>query len=487
MTQDLILSRRLGRAENFFRSRFDADCYRNFCSVASFSKSLIEDKLLLFRALRKTVIDYHILVCNVFKDEDAGYCVIRPIESTTLGELVLFSNEGFSQQGKPVSEAFLNMLCRERLFQFYVEKPLFKLYVAGSHDLAATFEHTLSDGVVALSFFEIFLENLIYCDDSKNDAKYAQLYGAAPQCVDETTEVFNWFKDRKYVKHSLPPPVEAVMQDLSVDYTGGDPHHYTKRVPEGFPQRWPGRFPASKDFSVAFKLFNIPPDQFKKILAKCKEHKVTFTAFLVCCQAVAFLPVYGQKHHTLNLVAVTLRRFLLEQKLDEPYAALLRESNYRILGNYANMGLPELLPPTNEFSWDLVQEINGHLLQTVANDKLLNPNHKFYSTASEIGDNLSMFAGNWTADKADAIKMSNLGLAKFPVAGSDGWTIKDIVFAQDLAPAAADFVLNVISTPLGGLNIVVSYFDHKFEEGYDNFDEFPARLRKALLDNAGVQ
>lgn len=257
-------------------------------------------------------------------------------------------------------------------------------------------------------------------------------------------------------------------------------------MPGKYPDKWPGRYPSSLDNSVAFKLFNIPTEQLKPILLKCKQYKVTFTAYLVLCQAIALLPIYGNKHHTLCLVAVTLRRFFNAEKAGAAYAPLF-ENNYRLLGNYAHMGLPELLPPTTDFSWEKVQAINDHLLQTVTNDKLLNTSKAFTSTALMLESNRDKLMAGIGQNKADAIKISNLGAVRFPVyedTQGEPWTIEDIVFAQDMAPGAAEFVLNVVSSQRGGLNIVMSYFDHHFEAGYTNFDEFPERLRRELLAHA---
>ncbi|GEQ71455.1 hypothetical protein JCM33374_g5139 [Metschnikowia sp. JCM 33374] len=491
MCEHVVIERPLGAGENFFRCRTELGFYYNFASVAAYSRDLTQDVSLLYRALRKSVLDYHLLVCNVFQDTAKGIQVVRPVDVVTLGDVVRFEPWSFSPSNTPVPEKCLHDLCRESLFNFNVEKPLFKMFVYGTHDVGASFEHTLFDGVVAMYFQEILLENLAFCDDASNNSAYLDMYGAVPENIDSSTIVFDYNADKQYLRNSLPPPLEMVMQDPSVDYSDNDPHHYSKHPPAGFPEKWPGRFPATKDMTVAFKSFNIPPHQFGQILKKCKENKVTFTSYLNCIQALALNPIYGDKHHSSSVVAITLRRFLSPNKVPPEYRNILTKDGYRILGMYANMGVPEFIAPLKHFSWDYVREIHANSAQSVKNDKLLNMRKQWYDEASVIGDNRGFFDPAIGKNKADSVKISNLGLARFPIyevgSNKQPWTIHDIVFAQDLAPNASEFVFNLVSSPKGGLNVVMSYFDHRFDDSeHENFDMYPNIVKNMILEHAGV-
>lgn len=490
MTKHLVISRPLSPAENFFRSRTDLDFFRNFFVVGAYSRDLTADWPLFYRALRKTLLDYHILICNVFKDPEARISIFRPIERATMGDLVELIPELFSPQGKPVSEDFMNMLLRKKYFQLYEEKPLLRLVLAGTHDLGVTFEHTMADGVVGPYFHEEFLKSLAYCGDRDNDDDYARLYGQAPETIDSNTPVFVYAEDVRYLRHSLPPPMEQGMQDPGLEYTGGDPNHYSISVPKEFPEKWPGRLPATKEFTVAFKTVNLSPSELKHILLKCKEHKVTLTSYIAYVQAIAFQPIYGDKHYFPTVMAVTLRRFLSQEKVDSSYKHLFEEDGYKLMGNYAHMGLRENIAPAFDFSWEKVELINAHLSQTVTNDRLLNTMKPFFDAADGLSDNLKLFTSGLGLSKVEGTKISNVGFTDLPVyeVNDRKWTITDLTFGQDLAPGASEFVLSVISTKLGGLNIVLSYYDHLFEDSeYENFDWLAGRLRKLLLESADVE
>lgn len=489
MTNDLVLTRKLGLVENFFRSRTEVDFYRNFFTVGAYNRDLTQDWPLFYRSLRKTILDYHVLICNVFRDESAGYTYARPIARATMDDLVELSEEVFSPLGKPVSEEFMKQILKEPIFRLYGETPLFKLILAGTHDLGATFEHTLSDGVVGPYFHEVFLENLAYCDNLDNDAEYARLYGEPPKTVDGNTPVFVYAEDVTYIKHSLPPPMELAMEDYKIDYTDNDPNHYSKVIPNEYPHKWPGRFPATREYTVAHKLFNIAPADLKQILLKCKEHKVTLTAYFTFIQAMALQPIYGDKHHFLTVVAITLRRFLTPEVGGGLYADLFDSKDYKLMGNFANMGLQENFPPVKEFSWEKVKSFDEHLKQTVLNTKLVNTMQPFIDKADELSSNVDLFTAGLGKNKVEGTKLSNVGYVKLPIYNAQGreWTINDLTFSQDLAPGASEFVFSLISTARGGLNVVFSFYDHRFDDTeFENFDEIPGQIRKLMLENAGI-
>lgn len=78
--------------------------------------------------------------------------------------------------------------------------------------------------------------------------------------------------------------------------------------------------------------------------------------------------------------------------------------------------------------------------------------------------------------------MGFVNVPEYKVSDNKSWIISNMVFSQDLAPYAAEFVLNVISTPLGGMNFVWSFYDYSFEDcEWDNFDIFVDQLHDNML------
>lgn len=478
----VVISRPLGPNEHYFRCRYENQFYANFASMATYSRPFT-DLLLIFRALRKSLLDYHIFTCNIFKDEALGDHVMRPIKRATLADYIEFEEAPIDL----FSENKLRHLCRTRFFSFNEEKPLLRMFFSGK-ELAVTFEHTLFDGVVSLLFQEIFLENLGAGEASMQ--AYEERYGRMPQKVTMDSVVFDAEQDRKYLRNSLVPPCEVIMENPELDYSDNNPEHYLKKAPPGYPELWPGRFPTRKDVSVAFKAFKIPPRPLKAILARCKENQVTLTSYINVVQALAFNPVYGDKHHTLSHVAITLRRHATPERVPEPYQAILQKPGYRIVGNYAHMGVARLFAPVKEFSWLLVREVNQELMQSVQNRKILSTAKAYHDAADVLGINTPLFECALGKNRSGSVKISNLGVANFPeYASATGapWTVEDFVWAQDVAPGAADVVIDFALNRKGGLNVVVSYFDDLFDDlDFDNFDQFPESLRRLMYQCAGV-
>lgn len=477
MTQDIVIERPLGPSENFYRCRNAAGFYQNFAAVGTYSIDLSSKDRVMFCALRKLILDYHILICNLFKNDADRNTILRPIAKATFGDLYVKVNGPTG--GRRWYEKFIHDLCCEKLFDIYEELPLFRIVLAGESTLGATFEHTAADGVVAPQFHAIFLDNLSFCGNRSNEKEYEELYGKIPDVIGSDTLIFDAAKDTQFIKHSLPPPVEMFMEN-HLDYTFGDDEHYSIATPKNYPKKWPGRFPAKLKANKIMKLVHVGPEHFNPLLAACREKCVTLTAYLATIQALTLNPIYGDMHHTSCMIAVTLRRFLTPDVVEEPYKEIVANEKYRILGNFAHMGLPTLFEPVKEFSWDLVKKVNGELFQTTKNPRLLNTLKGFTDAADLYDESGELFSPILGANKADSVKMSNLGAYNFPVYEIEGenWTIDDLQFAQDMAPGASEFVVNVVSCPRGGLNIVLSYF-----EGDTGDEEALANIHRDFEEN----
>lgn len=445
------LSRRLGQHENFFRSRKRCGFYRNFATVATYS-FLLADLPLIFAALRKTFLDHPVLACNVFLD--GPNAIMRSIASIKLKDILCrYSDAEFADFSADQREQLFDVLCCQQEYELYVEKPLFKLFQVGNYSLAASFDHTIADGIVASAIHEILLENLAWARGTSHTE--------VP--IDLESVLFQE-EDLSLVAGALPPPIDGVMEDPSLDLAKGNQNHYSKIVPET--PRWPG-FPPQKYYSVAFKSFNIPPVSVNSLLAVCKSKGVTLTSYFAVAQAYAFRGIFGDYHHLSTLVAVTLRRFF--DTIDISGCS----PGGKILGNSAHMGIAEKFNPLFEILWDRVRIMDSHLRATVANRRLLHPMYAFFKKADMTSDNTELFFPLLENKiKGDSTKISNLGLVgvKEFLVGDEVWKLEDMVFFQDIAPAASDFMINMVTTRSGGMNVVTSYMG-------------PARVKSGGLKN----
>ncbi|CAK9439391.1 uncharacterized protein LODBEIA_P35350 [Lodderomyces beijingensis] len=485
--EGLLTTRPLSVVENFFRSRTASGCYRSFQVTATYNRSLKSDLRLFYLALKKTLLDYPILLTNVQFDEDGSCYVYKLLDKMELGGVLeIVEPAGYIDNGV-VNEKFFKKI-NELTFALYVAKPLFKLTLVGDFDLSAAFEHTIADGVVGNYFHEVFLENLALFDsDAKSDL--FKEYGITPESLeslDPNTPLFNIHTDAKFIKNSLPPPVDLFLEDMDLDYTCGDDCFFEKVIPPNFPTKWKGRFNALDTHEIAFKLMNFTTEETKAILQKCRDKKVTLTPYLEIIQALTLQPIFGDTEHTTHRFAMAMRRHFTPEKAPPVYRKMLSDPKYKILGTSAHMGFKENLPPITEFSWELVEKINRHLLQGISNTRALNQMKGFKDSADLTHcSNARFFDQNLGFPKADAVKISNLGLVKLPEydCGSHTWTITNMIFSQDMAPYASEFMLSAITTPIGGLNLLLSYYDFSFEDTeYENFDHFIEMFKKNMIN-----
>lgn len=482
MSSPTVITRPLSMSENFLRSRSSTGFYKNFQVTATYSHDLTADLTLLYRALRKTILDYHILICHVVKNMSIGHCVYTPISQATLKDLLIFRDSSYID-GNAINEKFMKEV-NDILFDLHEDSPLFKLILVGKHDLSVVFEHAIADGVVGNYFHEILLQNLAYVEDSLNAGDYEANYGiheASVLDINENSVIFNYEKDKALIKNNLPPPIDDFLADPELDYSDNNPLYFDKVIPEKFPKKWPGMFPATRHFNVSFKLINFAPTETKKILAACKREKVTLTSYIEVITVLTLQPIFGDDHYTTHKVALTLRRHYDPKIASDEYKLLLSDKSYKILGALANNGISENLPPVHEFSWNLASRINANLLKTTQNKKILNSLNPFKQMADGLDDNLQFFESQLGKPKNDTLKISNLGFINIPVyeiPGKQPWTIRNMIFSQSLSPPASEFMLNVVSTSESGLNFVLSYDDRFDDTQFNNID---IKLRQNML------
>ncbi|CAD1810980.1 Alcohol acetyltransferase family protein [Candida parapsilosis] len=481
---DIVISRPLSVSENFFRSRTASGNYRNFQVTATYQPGLKNNLKLFYQALRKLVLDYHILITNVqFNTTIDGY-VYEPLKQVDFASIVGFVDNADYISNDIINENFMKYI-NQITFDLYSQTPLFKLILVGEDQLCAVFEHTIADGLVARYIHEILLENLAYCENGANWNTLQSEYGFTDSDGFNNTQLFNLERDQKFIKNSLPPPIDLFLP-IDGDYTGGDPYFSELVAPPGTKGKWAGRFLAVDTHDIAFKLINFPDHETNQILKKCKTEKVSVTAYIEAILALTLYPVFSGKYASFKC-AMALRRHMDATNAPKQYHSILSRPEYRILGTSAHMGFGMNLPPVKEFSWYLVRLINNHIVDG-CNNKMALSQMKGFKDIANLKDatNELFFSRQLNKPKADAIKISNLGFALQTEHQSESgstWMITNMIFSQDMAPYASEFMLNVISTAKGGLNLTLSYYDYTFEDSKcNNFDYLVANLKKNMIE-----
>ncbi|CAH6720790.1 hypothetical protein CLIB1444_04S08020 [[Candida] jaroonii] len=416
--------RHLSTYETLFKCRQEFGYYQTFQVAGTYSNSF--SKNTLSKVLRKVILENGMLSCNVFPDDQKS--LLRPVEKITFDDVYVDLEDKYITDNLLNEEGmkFLNSFT----FQLGVEKALFKvLYNEKSSTLAAVFDHAVFDGINGNYFHEEFIKYLRIMDSEDNEME---------------SVLFDLSTDETLLANDLPPPIDAYMKY-------DEPHNETfmSKVPP-YP-RYSGRFLNTKDVKdIAFKLLKFNPDELKTLLKKCKEKNVTLTSYLDVIFALTFQSVYKDTY-SVNKVAIALRKFI-------PW-----DKDYKIWGNSPHMGLNQNLH-IKSFSWDDVIEFNKNLKATANNDKLLYEVRAWRDVCG-TGNESQFFDKALGKEKPETTKLSNLGLIRIPKDDGSKFQLLDLVFSQDMSPAASDFMIGVVSTELGGLSIIVSYFE--YDDGFD--------------------
>lgn len=462
-----VLTRPLSDLEHLLRCRTASGLYRSFQVTATYSQELTIP--VIFASLKKTLLQYPSLVCNVRKGSTD--CFFEPIQSATLKDVLEILPDTYLSDTK-VSEQFMKY-ANTTEFSLYSGKPLFKLFLVGKFTLTIVLEHTIADGLVGPYFHEILLDNI-------------KIGNIVDDAVSLDSELFNFSKDRLEM-NSLPPPIDWFMESYKEEEKEAEKEE-EEETSSSSPSAsstsslWPGRFHTTRNTPISFKLINFTPAQVQTILAKCKLEKVTVTTYIQVVQLLTLAPVFGNEHHTSHKIALSLRRFIdVNQDLSSyenssVYLEQLQDPNYKYMATAAHVGTSRNFPQVTEFCWDLVRKVSLQLKQELNNNKLLSSLAGFFNNYDKVDDNRAFYTDNMAKpNKADATKLSNLGVFTFP---NDKWTITDMIFAQDVMPYSCEFMLNIISTPTGGMNLVWSYFELDQVESVDPYVE---KFRENIL------
>lgn len=460
-----IIERPLSLFENFFRLRTEHVFYKTFQLCGTYSNPI--SKSALTAALRTVILKYHILACNVFpQGEDF---IMRPISSISIDDLLVeVLNPDYLTDGT-INELAMKFL-NEYQFELYVEKPLFKVVFFNDTTMSLVFDHTLYDGVVGPYLHQDLVDCFNLLDESIAN-------GTAS--VDPV--VFDLARDGGLLIRSLPPPIDDYIP-WDVDYAGGDPNYFDKVLPTLY-ERFHGRFKNSRDYTLAFKLINFSPDQLKTILAACKAHGVTLTAYLEVINALTFQPVFHNKY-ILSKVAIALRRHFNRANAPEAYKHYFDYQDHKNYGNLPHFGIAQVFEPFTTFSWDLVSTVSANLAKAVSNRNLLSMMTGFKNAYKPLESNEQLFTNALGGTKPENVKISNVGYIKFPEAK---YTVEDMIFSQDVSSITSDLMVSVVSTAKGGLNIVISYIDSSFDDyEEDNFDTLIEKFKTNALECAAL-
>lgn len=441
----------------------------NFCISGRFNKPVHD--VLLSHAL-KLLIEKNPVVLAKFDRGEEGYedgsFTARPVNKLHYDDVVEH------WEAEELGPELLERIAKEKL-PVDIEKPSWKLLLIkfrNNEPQTLTFvcNHIIFDGNAAANFFDELVQCLGELEKSPPTSVCADLLGPNNLLRFGHVEVDPRFP--LYEVH-IPFFAKLILKDLVPRFLVrwfrtlflGDTRY---KYPDFDP------VPLKRFNNSGFRILRFTPEETSLILSRSKELSLTLTPFIGACAYLAaqqkMVPYVNrlqgyeptQQRNMEVSINICGRRF-------EP--GLKKELKFTLcVGEVLLLIVPEL---------KTVQAVGDELKKDV--EDALVSQAPFKMVAGFHFTNVREYLESKVNDPSSrsAIEISNLGRKNFK---SGSWEVTDLIFSQGVSFSHA--CLSVISTPKGGLNIVLANVDDMEqwkENGEKVMDDYALRLEKFLM------
>ncbi|KAK6454375.1 putative alcohol acetyltransferase [Scheffersomyces xylosifermentans] len=456
------------------------EVYTNFNITARYSKQV--DQCVLSHALRNVLLKNPALVMNYFRKEgklddakEQGHNFIRkPVQKIAFDELVTYQ-----KLSGPMDESVLKKF-NELVFDLDKEVTLWRLIIlesAESQYLTFITNHIIGDANAGTSFHEDLVNEIVEVQQSdQKDVPLETLFDfskdksslpAFPKStVDLVPDLYNpslWFKASTILqKHLVPKFVINLVNKYVYSYdfeqnpifsNGGAKFHARAH----------------------YRMINVSASETKALLSSLRSKKVTFTPYfsavaLQTLQDVVFQCISNKQYSTNLSVIVNGRRFypdLQEQMKYNSAASVCTVIQKPMPSANSIDGLAEPIKYISNSISRSLQTRNGFSMAGLL--QIIN----LWEILSQIGE----------AESRATMEISNIGNK---VIKSKDLEVEDLIFSQDNG-VSPHLVFSSVSTPVGGINVVIGFRDELEElvipeSNEKAMDVFARELKTRLLE-----
>ncbi|ODV81795.1 uncharacterized protein CANTADRAFT_3866 [Suhomyces tanzawaensis NRRL Y-17324] len=468
------MSRKLNWMERYYISRNTNDYYTNFNIVAKYNHRITPT--LLSHALHSVLQENIWLTYNVFKSDSRADAEtnghnweLRSVDQIDFEEVVSFEKK--SQFG----EATFAELNRYKCPMNVDNLPLWRIivYELPNDDqyICAYFDHCLYDGLSGLEFQKDLVKAL---SEVKEDTPLEFIYDKnrdshplPKSLIPATTDQINIYQPTYYqiLSHYFNKylPLVSKTWNYLISLILKDPWKPNLNVNPVFT---PGREYPNTEISTG--LINFNPTEVQKIYQYCKSQNITLTPYFhaIClkCLEDTIFPAIDPSHKfsSTSITAINGRRYF-PQGTPFRYGCIIAPDF---------LSLPPVLDQTRSFMGRIQTILNSQIKSRLS----------FREMAMLQYFNFWSFFERYKSPQGRCtLTVSNLG--RVPDSGKK-FKIVDAYFGLSTG-IMYNFVLNMITTEEGGLNVNLNYLP-AYEELYAGekkvMDVFMARFREKLLN-----
>ncbi|KAH9949943.1 alcohol acetyltransferase [Amylocystis lapponica] len=459
--ENLPVIREAGLLERYYIARRVLNMDSCVMVAATYTSDAgVLDKPTLLLALEKVVQRHGALGMQISR-ADTRHPVYVRLPEIDLTKTVVFARD----QPRTLQQAMEAHL--QRTFELNTTSPLWRVEVLEDNTVIFAYLHAIADGQSGRAFHRALLEAL-------NESSQPEAARAAPDIVSVPTD-------------TVPLQPAEALTDLSVSFLTACRAILDLFIPDSWTAHasaWTGN-PVAKTPTLAtrVRLLSLAPDETARILARCRAHNATLTAFLhtlalrVLSALIAADPALAHTYRTVaSAIPVSLRRF----------AGISADEFCNAISVYES--LHPLLAPTDAdaFPWDAAARFTVELHAGLARTREQMGLFKFL-----FGNIEGWVRGKMGRKRGHGVELSNVGPFPGPAAAAaeateaEAWHIAAVQFAQPCHVFGAALIIGLVGTPLGGLGISVTWDEDSVDAAFA--EAFVEGFRQGLQDHAGKQ
>jgi hypothetical protein len=453
------------RAPGFFERQYicrnTKQYYNNFNVTCQYDNPISPQ--LLSHALKRLILDQPSFVLNFFRlgeyatVDDAianGHNYeVRPVSCIKFADVVDFRT----------TDCEFDEKCLEEMNKLTIpmnenDLPLWRVIVWESHNdvqyVSFVCDHALFDGTSALQFHRDLIKllsilsrqrMLLHMLDTLFD--YEQDQALLPDVIDDALENRVDLYHRPFM-HKIWLWLQRIIGARLSKWRAFVLSFFEKKVHSGPITETFAYKPGAVGLVHKYKIINFTSDECTKILSYCKSEGLTLTPYILaiatrCLERNVFPHVKPGEYGTISKISVNGRRYYLQKDQESLKYGVCVATTPISLPPLSRFSDIDLLAKISEVSAEIGRRVNNKEVFWNMGDYLKKANF-WHFFASQVGQY-----------KRDTLYTSNIGKANI-LDETGFWKILNVWFSQSNG-LVYHFVLSVVSSIPGGLNIVLGY------------------------------
>lgn len=456
-------ARRMGHIENYFAILQRQGLYKTFAVLARFNTN-VNDKALLFNALRPLLLRYPTLAATIVDTDYTGTTIPRPIHDFIKVIDVLRLKDvlyELPEEVKSLKGSDLLKALNDIELPYADGNPLWKLAFLDDHTLVYITNHCLSDGITA----KYLLQDL--------ENEFEKLSNETFDTTEdyESKILLNYNSDKQSLA-KLPSPIDSVVSYTPPFWYFGE-YIFNLLFIKKFCFSSGTVSPTDKHI---YRQVHIPAEELALIKKRLENNssgkRITLTPLI----QAAWLNAQYQSGILTNFTQMS--DFSVPCDARQYLPPGVDQNDYKYGANTS--GSHKFFYPVKKLTWSVVDYFNSYIKSLFQSRRFLY--NLGIITLEFIGQKQNLdkvIKESYIGASRGNTVFSNLGLVHD--SNNANYRIQDISFTQSAGSLIFNFAINSVSCAHGGMNLVITMAENAVPE--EKFDIMVAKFEENLLSH----